>query len=73
MEAALAATILRNNVSAPSLSSISFRLPHFGLCTHDGQPSEHGQPSSMRAVSSTQPSKALKPRSVMPTPPEWPS
>ena len=24
------------NVSAPCLSSMSFRLPHFGLCTHDG-------------------------------------
>jgi hypothetical protein len=23
---------------AASLSSISFRLPHFGLCTHEGQP-----------------------------------
>src|SRR3954470_24345747 len=29
-----AATILRNNVLAPALSSISLRLPHFGLCTH---------------------------------------
>ena len=26
-----AATILRSRVSAPALSSISFRLPHFGL------------------------------------------
>ena len=28
----------------PALSSGSFRLPHFGLCTHDGQPRSHGQP-----------------------------
>ena len=53
-----AATNRRRNVSAPLLSSISFRFPHFGLCTHDGQPSLHGQPSSMRAVSATQPSNA---------------
>jgi hypothetical protein len=67
------ATSRRRNVTAPPLSSISFRFPHFGLCTQEGQPSVHGQPSSIRAVSATQPSKALKPRSVIPTPPEWPS
>src|SRR5215468_2923305 len=45
------ATSRRRKVRAPSLSSISFRLPHFGLWTQDGQPSLHGQPSSIRAVS----------------------
>src|SRR5918999_6069837 len=53
-----AATNRRKNVNAPALSSISFRLPHFWLCTQEGQPSLQGQPSSMRAVSPTQPSKA---------------
>ena len=46
---------------AEALSSISFRLPHFGLWTHDGQPLVHGQPSSSRAVSPTQPAKLSKP------------
>src|SRR5262245_27700299 len=63
-----AATNRRKKVNAPPLSSISFKLPHFGLCTQEGQPSLHGHPSSIRAVSPTQPSKALKPRSVIPTP-----
>ena len=57
-----AATSLRRNVSAPSLSSISLRLPHFGLWTHEGQPSAQGHPSSIRAVSATHPSNASKPR-----------
>ena len=56
-----------------SLSSISFRLPHFGLWTHEGQPFVHGQPASRRAVSATQPAKLSNPRSVIPTPPAWPS
>src|SRR5204862_4738990 len=63
----------RRNVSAPCLSSHSLRLPHFGLWTQDGQPSEQGQPESIRLVSSTQPSNRSKPRSAMPTPPGWPS
>src|SRR5205823_4859669 len=66
-------SIRSSTASAPALSSGSFRLPHFGLWTQDGQPSRHGQPASIRAVSSTQPSKASKPRSVIPTPPAWPS
>src|SRR5581483_717455 len=56
-------------VSAPVLSSISLRLPHLGLWTHDGQPSLHGQPRIIAAVSRTQPSNCSKPRSVIPTPP----
>src|SRR5215213_7710178 len=64
---------LDRKVSAPALSSMSFRLPHFGLWTHDGQPSAHGQPPIMCAVSATQPSNCAKPRCVIPTPPGWPS
>src|SRR5581483_809355 len=66
-------TARRRNVSAPALSSMSLRLPHFGLWTHEGQPSAHGQPASSRAVSAAQPSNCSKPRSAMPTPPAWPS
>ena len=44
--------------SAPALSSGSFRFPHFGDWTHDGQPRSHGHPASIFAVSSTQPSNA---------------
>ena len=65
--------IRRSSVSEPCLSSGSLRLPHFGLCTHDGQPRSHGHCASKRAVSSTQPSKTSKPRSAIPTPPECPS
>ena len=68
-----ASSIRSSNASAPALSRGSFRLPHFGLWTHDGQPSSQGQPSSSLAVSPTQPSNASKPRSVIPTPPAWPS
>ncbi len=53
---------------APALSSGSLRLPHFGLCTHEGQPAAHGQRCRRRAVSSTQSRKRSKPRSVIPTP-----
>src|SRR5207237_3655321 len=66
-------SIRRSNVSAPCLSSGSLRLPHLGLCTQEGQPRSHGHCASSRAVSSTQPSKTSKPRSAIPTPPEWPS
>src|SRR5262249_26328216 len=68
-----AASIRPSSSSAPALSSGSFRFPHFGDWTQDGQPLSHGQPSSIFAVSSTQPSNVSKPRSVIPTPPEWPS
>ena len=67
------ASMRSSSASAPALSSGSFRLPHFGLWTHDGQPRSHGQPRAACAVSSTQPSKTSKPRSVIPTPPGWPS
>src|SRR5512132_404380 len=61
------------SVSAPALSSGSFRFPHFGDWTQEGQPCSQGQPSSIRAVSAAQPSNESKPRSVIPTPPAWPS
>jgi len=53
-----AESMRRRSRSAPALSSISFRFPHFGDWTHDGQPRSQGQPSSIRAVSSTQPSSS---------------
>src|SRR5205085_1013151 len=66
-------SILCSKDKAPALSSGSFRLPHFGLWTHDGQPCSQGQPTSSFAVSSAQPSKTSNPRSVIPTPPACPS
>ncbi len=60
------ASMRSRSVRAPALSSGSLRLPHFGLCTHDGQPAAHGQRCRRRVVSSTQSSKRSKPRSVMP-------
>ena len=68
-----AESIRSSSVLAPVLSSISFRFPHFGLCTHDGQPLVHGQRWSRCIVSSTQPSKLANPRAVRPMPPVWPS
>ena len=65
--------IRRKSVLAPPLSSSSFRLPHFGDWTQEGQPCSHGQRSSIVSVSATQPSKQSKPRSAIPTPPAWPS
>ncbi len=37
-----ASAMSRSNAIAPALSRYSFQLPHFGDCTHDGQPSSHG-------------------------------
>ena len=45
------ATIRSSSVRAAALSRSSLRLPHFGLCTHDGHPARHGHRSSSRAVS----------------------
>ena len=36
------------NLTQPSLSSGSLRLPHFGDCTHDGQPDSHGHSLTSR-------------------------
>ena len=52
----------------------SFRLPHFGLWTQEGQPSLARAAARAGArCRATQPSNCSKPRSVMPTPPGWPS
>ena len=37
-----AASIALSTSSAAALCSGSLRLPHFGDCTHDGQPLSHG-------------------------------
>ena len=44
--------------AAPSFDSGSLRLPHFGDCTHDGQPLSHGHSVISRCASSTSASKA---------------
>ena len=55
---------------APPLSRYSFQFPHFGDCTHDGQPSSHGhaatRSSVARDVARRRPSNAS---SAMPAPP----
>src|SRR5205814_2892783 len=66
-------SIRSSTASAPALSSGSFRFPHFGLWTQDGQPSRQGQPRSILAVSSTHPAQAAQPPTVVPTPPAWPA
>ena len=43
--------------SAPALASGSLRLPHFGDCTHDGQPRSHGHSEISRCASATSVSK----------------
>src|SRR6266540_7533221 len=68
-----AASIRWSRSKAPALSRGSFKFPHFGDWTQEGQPCSQGQPSSSLAVSATQPSKTSKPRSAIPTPPAWPS
>ena len=40
--------MVRINLTQPSLSSGSLRLPHFGDCTHDGQPDSHGHSLTSR-------------------------
>ncbi len=42
---------------APFLASGSFRFPHFGDCTHEGQPFSHGHSAISRMASRTSPSK----------------
>jgi hypothetical protein len=48
------------------LSRKSFRFPHFGDWTHDGQPLSQGQPARSAAVSPTQPSIWSNPRRAIP-------
>ena len=58
---------------APPLESGSLRLPHFGDCTHEGQPSRQRHSLISRCASATSSSKWAKAIRVMPTPPGWPS
>ena len=67
-----AATRRRRKASAPALSSISLRLPHFGLWTHDGQPRRTGSPRAGAPCRRPSPRTASKPRSAIPTPPGVP-
>ena len=53
-----AASIRPMTSAAPRLESGSLRLPHFGDCTHDGQPLSHGHSQIRRCASSTSASKA---------------
>ena len=39
-----------SNARAARLSRYSFQLPHFGDCTHDGQPSSHGHAAMRSSV-----------------------
>ena len=50
--------MVRINLTHPSLSSGSFRLPHFGDWTHDGQPDSHGHSLTSRNASPTSRSNA---------------
>ena len=43
----------RNSSRAPRLDSGSLRLPHFGDCTHEGQPERHGHSPINRFASPT--------------------
>lgn len=58
-----------SNATAPGLSSGWFWLPHFGDCTHDGQPSSQAQASIACAVARNQASAVRNPRSAKPAPP----
>ena len=68
-----ARAIAPSSRAAAPLSSISLRLPHFGDCTHDGQPSRQRQSPTTRAALATSSAKRSCPRWAMPTPPAWPS
>ena len=58
---------------APGLSSGLFWLPHFGDCTHDGQPSVQAHDAIASRVARSQAAAAWKPRSAKPAPPGCPS
>ena len=49
----------RSSSRAPRLDSGSFRLPHFGDCTHEGQPERHGHSPINRFASATRRSKLV--------------
>ena len=46
------------SATAPAFDSGSLRLPHFGDCTHDGQPLSHGHSPTRRCASPTSASNA---------------
>ena len=48
--------------AAAALSSISLRFPHFGDCTHEGQPSRQRQSPTTRAALATSSGKRSCPR-----------
>src|SRR5437899_6281271 len=58
-----------NRVIAPPLSRYSFQLPHFGDCTHDGQPSSHGHAATRSSVARTCRAAASNASSAIPAPP----
>ena len=63
-----------NDISIePRLLSGSFRLPHLGDWTHEGQPLSQRHSEMSRSASPTSASKRSNPARVMPTPPGWPS
>ena len=59
----------RRRVTAPRLSSHSFQLPHFGDCTHEGQPSSQGHDAMSSSVAATCRAAAANASSAMPAPP----
>jgi hypothetical protein len=50
-------SIRASSSRAPAFASGSLRFPHFGDCTHDGQPSWHGHSKISRCASPTSVSK----------------
>ena len=61
--------IAASSDAAPCLSSGSLPLPHFGDCTHEGHPREHGHCVIASSVAASQRSAVRNPRSAMPAPP----
>ena len=66
-------SIRSSSARAPALDSGSLRLPHFGDCTHEGQPLAHGHSAISAVRVAAQLLEALKAVRVMPMPPGWPS
>ena len=64
----------RMSAAEPRLESGSLRLPHFGDCTHDGQPDSHGHSLDEPVRVGDQLLERSHARSrVIPTPPGCPS
>jgi hypothetical protein len=57
------------SATAAALSRYSFQFPHFGDCTHEGQPSSHEQPAMSSSVARTCRAAASNASSAMPAPP----